>query len=56
LKILKDELQDKYYGQMIEYTKYQYLVSDIKWMTEIQQRLKDKEAERIRREEERKAH
>lgn len=36
----KQELQDKYYGQMIDYTKYQYLVNDIKWMNEVQERLK----------------
>jgi hypothetical protein len=51
-KTQKLELQDNYYGQMIDYTKYQYLVSDIKWMTEIKERLTEKENERLRRKEE----
>lgn len=53
-KTQKLELQDNYYGQMIDYTKYQYLVSDIKWMTEIKERLTEKENERLRRKEEQK--
>lgn len=50
----KQELQDKYYGQMIEFTKYQYLANDIKWMNEVQERLKVRDAERQQRENERK--
>ena len=33
---------------MIDYTKYQYLVSDIKWMTEIKEKLQVREEEKQR--------
>lgn len=42
-KLAKAELQDKYYGQMIDYTKYQYLVNDIKWMKEMKAKLQESE-------------
>jgi len=35
----KQELQDTYYGQMIDFTKYQYLSNDIKWIIEVKERL-----------------
>lgn len=53
LKKQKEEMQDKYYGQMIDYTKYQFLVSDIKWMTEVQQKLRERDEEKKKREQER---
>jgi len=34
LRKTKNELQDAYYSKMIEFTKYQYLVHDVKWMNE----------------------
>ena len=34
LKKTKNELQDVYYGKLIEFTKLQYLKQDVKWMTE----------------------
>jgi chromosome segregation ATPase len=49
----KEELKDKYYGQMIDYTKYQFLVNDIKWMNEVQQKLRERDEEKKRREQER---
>lgn len=53
LKSNKNDLQNKYYGQMIEFTKYQYLCSDIKWMTDLQEKLKVREEEKQRRKQER---
>lgn len=53
LKKQKEELQDKYYGQMIDFTKYQFLVNDIKWMNEVQQKLRERDEERKKREQER---
>jgi len=44
LRKQKDELNDEYYGSLILYSKYQYLLSDIKWMTDMQNMLKDKAA------------
>lgn len=43
LKVQKQELNDKYYGQMIDFTKYQFLVNDIKWMTEMKQKLQERQ-------------
>ena len=34
LRVTKNDLQDDYYSKMIEFTKYQYLVHDVKWMNE----------------------
>jgi len=44
LRKQKDELNDEYYGSLILYSKYQYLLSDIKWMTDMQNILKEKAA------------
>lgn len=54
LKDSKSELQNKYYGQMIDFTKYQYLTSDIKWMNEIKEKLQVREDEKLKRKLERK--
>lgn len=54
LKKTKLELQDKYYSQMIDYTKYQYLVSDVKWMTETQNKIREREEYKQKKEQERK--
>jgi len=55
LRKQKDELNDEYYGSLILYTKYQYLLSDIKWMTDMQNILKDKAAQKQKYEDEKKA-
>ena len=55
LKKTKNELQDVYYGKLIEFTKLQYLKQDVKWMTETQEKLKLREAEKQRIKEERQA-
>lgn len=39
----KNELQDDYYSKMIEFTKYQYLVHDVKWMTEKKAEIMERE-------------
>ena len=41
LKTQKATLQDEYYGSLIDFTKYNYLIHDIKWMTEMKQKLID---------------
>lgn len=48
LRTSKNELQDEYYGKMIEYTKLQYLIHDVKWMNEMKAKLLEKELERQR--------
>lgn len=55
LRKQKDELNDEYYGSLILYTKYQYLLSDIKWMTDMQNMLKDKASQKQKYEDEKKA-
>lgn len=50
----KYDLKDAYYGALIDYSKQQFLVKDIKWMTEMQGKLKDRQAENERRDRERK--
>lgn len=50
MKKQKLELQDQYYGQLIEFTKYNYLQHDIKWMTEMRQKLLDGEKIKSERE------
>lgn len=55
LRKQKDELNDEYYGSLILYSKYQYLLSDIKWMTDMQNMLKDKAAAKQKYEDEKKA-
>jgi len=54
LKEQRQALEDKYYGQMIDYTKYQYLVNDIKWMKEMQAKLQEKKDAKDRYAQERK--
>jgi len=53
-KAQKGELQNSYYGQMIDFTKYQYLTSDIKWMNEIRDKLQVRHDENKKRNLERK--
>ena len=48
----KDDLRAVYYQALIDYTKQEYLLSDIKWMNEMQGKLKVREEERQRRERE----
>jgi chromosome segregation ATPase len=36
----KEELRDTYYGALILYSKQQYLLQDIAWMTQMQDNLK----------------
>lgn len=55
LRKQKDELNDEYYGALINYSKYQYLLSDIKWMTDMQKMLKDKAAQKQKYEDEKRA-
>ena len=55
LKKQKLELQDKYYGQMIDFTKKQYLMNDIKWIKEMKGKLQENEDRRQKIAEERKA-
>ena len=42
----KNEIRDKYYTDMIHFSKQQQLVHDIKWMTEMQGKIKAREAEK----------
>lgn len=55
LRKQKDELNDEYYGSLINYSKYQYLLSDIKWMSDMQKMLKDKQAQKQKYEDEKRA-
>ena len=50
----KDELRDEYYGGLITFSKYKYLIQDIEWMTDMQGKIKAKNEEREKREQERK--
>ena len=43
LKKQRLEVQDTYYGSMIDYTKYQYLTNDIKWIKEMKGKLEENE-------------
>ena len=43
LRTTKNELQDGYYSKMIEFTKYQYLVHDVKWMNEKKAEIMERE-------------
>lgn len=43
LKKQRQEVQDTYYGSMIDYTKYQYLTNDIKWIKEMKGKLEENE-------------
>ena len=49
LKTSRIELQDTYYGKLIEYSKLQYLIQDIKWMTDMQTKLVDSKNEKDKR-------
>jgi hypothetical protein len=53
LRKAKNEAQDKYYGQLIEFTKLQYLMQDVKWMTEMKGKLQEKQNEYEKRQKER---
>ena len=55
LKKDRVDLQDKYYGQLIEYSKLQYLIQDVKWMSDMKKKLVDTKAEKDRRDAEWKA-
>jgi len=48
----KDDLRAVYYQALIDYTKQEYLLSDITWMTDMQNKLKVREAEKQKREKE----
>jgi len=48
----KDDLRAVYYQALIDYTKQEYLLSDITWMTDMQGKLKVREAEKQKRERE----
>jgi len=50
----KDELRDEYYGGLITFSKYKYLIQDIEWMTDMQGKIKAKNEEREKRDQERK--
>ena len=43
LRVTKNDLQDDYYNKMIEFTKYQYLVHDVKWMSEKKAEIMERE-------------
>ena len=43
LRTSKNDLQDDYYSKMIEFTKYQHLVHDVKWMSEKQAEIDERE-------------
>lgn len=48
----KEELQNNYYGALIDYSKQQYLLQDITWMTNMQENLKVRKAEKDKRDQE----
>lgn len=48
----KDDLRAVYYQAFIDYTKQEYLLSDITWMTEMQGKLKVREEEKAKRDRE----
>ena len=45
----KEELRDVYYGALIDYSKQQYLLQDIAWMTQMQDNLRTRKAENDKR-------
>ena len=51
----KYELKDEYYGALITYSKQQFLIKDINWMTDMQEKLRKRQTEKERREREQKA-
>lgn len=48
----KEELRDTYYGSLINYSKQQYLLQDIDWMTQMQGNLIQRKAEKDKRDQE----
>lgn len=48
----KEELRDTYYGSLIDYTKQQYLLQDIDWMTDMQGKIKVRADEKEKRDKE----
>jgi len=48
----KDELRNTHYSALIEHTKQEYLLADIKWMTEMQGKLKERKDEKEKRDKE----
>ena len=51
---MKDELKDGYYGQLINYSKEQFLIRDIDWMTGIKAQVVEREERKAKIEAERK--
>lgn len=45
----KEELQNTYYGALIDYSKQQYLLQDITWMSTMQENLNVRKAEKDKR-------
>ena len=39
LRKTKEELRDEYYGNLITFHKYKYLIQDIEWMTDMQSKI-----------------
>jgi hypothetical protein len=48
----KEEMRDDYYGQLIVFQKQQYLLQDIKWMNEMQGKIKERAEEKEKRDRE----
>ena len=51
LRKQKDELNDQYYDSLIKYSKFQYLLQDIKWMNEMKAKLVKSSEERKKQKE-----
>lgn len=45
----KDQLQDAYYGDLIEFNKEQYLIKDIEWMNGVKEQVKEREEEKAKK-------
>lgn len=52
LRVQKEEFRNEYYGALITYQKYKYLVQDIEWMTDMQNKIKARNEEKEKREQE----
>jgi len=48
----KYEVKDEYYGTLITYSKQQFLIKDINWMNEMQEKLRKRKEEKDRRDRE----
>lgn len=48
----KYEVKDEYYGALITYSKQQFLIKDINWMNEMQEKLRKRKEEKDRRDRE----